>query len=139
MHGAELVVELGQHDAAGRVGGAEQPADERNRPARVGQLPPHQHHQAEAEEQEEEAGDRVLNADDFVIVREDVFPPEPELLMRVIVRMPVPVAMRFERRHLVHADSLPFQKPRTFLDSRVRLYAEGTSGASLPAGRKLEV
>ena len=63
--------------------------------ARIGELPPHQHHQAEAEEQEEEGGYRVLNADDFVILREDVFPPEPELLMRVIVRMPVRVAMRF--------------------------------------------
>ena len=49
VHGDELVVELGQHDAAGRVGLAQhrrQPR--RQRLARPRQLPPHQQHQQEA-------------------------------------------------------------------------------------------
>ena len=105
MHRAKLVVTLGQHDAGRCQRGGEQVADERDGPARIGQLPPHQHHQAEAEQQEEEAGYRVLNPDDFVILREDVFAPEPELFMRVLVCMRVRVAMLLDRRHLVHADS----------------------------------
>ena len=80
-------------------------------PARIGQLPPHQHHQREAEQQEQQAGDRVLDADDLVILREDVLPPEPELFMRVIVRMPVRVAVPLEGRHLVQRRLLPFRNP----------------------------
>ena len=85
VHRAELVVELRQHDAARRLVGAEQAADQRNRRARIGQLLPHQHHQREAEEQEQQAGDRVLDADDLVIDREDVLPPEAELFVRMVI------------------------------------------------------
>ena len=64
-----------------------QTADERNRAARIGQLITHQHHQAETEEEEQEAGDGVLDADHLVIDREDVLPPEAELLVRLVVSM----------------------------------------------------
>ena len=47
----------------------------------IGQLPPHEHHQREAEQEEEKAGDRVLDADHLVVEREDVLPPEPEVLV----------------------------------------------------------
>ena len=59
---------------------------ERDRPAGIGQLPPHDHHQREAEEQEQQAGNRVLNADHLVIDREHVFPPEAELLVMLADR-----------------------------------------------------
>ena len=54
--------------------------------ARVGELPAHQHHQREAEEQEQQAGDGVLDADHLVVDGEDVLPPEPELLVVGVVR-----------------------------------------------------
>ncbi len=115
-----------------------QPADERNGPARIGELPPHQHHQAEAEEQEKEAGYRVLDPDDFVILREDVFAPEPELFMRMFVRMLVRVAMPFDGRHLVHADSLPFRNPGLSLVAGCDCMQKAQA-AQPPAGRKMEV
>jgi hypothetical protein len=103
VHRAKLVVELRQHDAAGRVGGAEQRADHRNRRARVGELIPHEHHQRETEEKKEQAGDRVLNSDDLVIQREDVLPPEAKFLMCMFMGMlvSVPVRRRAEGRHVV--------------------------------------
>ena len=86
VHRAELVVELGQHRAARHARLAEELADERQRGARVGELPAHQHHQREAEEQEQQAGDGVLDADDLVVGREDVLAPEAELLVMGVVR-----------------------------------------------------
>ena len=80
VHRAELVVELRQHDPARGLVLTEQVADERNRRARIGQLPPHDHHQAEAEEQEEQGGDRVLDPDHLVVDGEDVLPPETQLV-----------------------------------------------------------
>ena len=59
---------------------------QRHRRARVGELPAHQHHQGEAEEQEQQAGDGVLDADDLVIGGEDVLAPEAELLVMGFVR-----------------------------------------------------
>ena len=56
VHRPELVVELGQHDAAGRVGLAHQAADDRNRPTGEGELPAHDQHQAEAEQEEHQRG-----------------------------------------------------------------------------------
>ena len=100
-------------------------ADQRNRPARIGQLPPHQHHQREAEEQEEQRGDRVLDADDLVIEREHVLAPEPEL---VVV---MPVAVRVSVRVLAA------RMNAGFVHKRGRLYAKGTSGASCAPGRKI--
>ena len=58
----------------------------RQRGFRVGELPAHQHHQRKAEEQEQEAGDGVLDADDLVVGREDVLAPEAELLVMGFVR-----------------------------------------------------
>ena len=76
---------------------------QRNRPARIGQLPPHEHHQGEAEQQEQQAGDGVLDADDLVVLRENVLLPEPEFVVSVIVRMLVrmPMGCRAEGRHVV--------------------------------------
>ena len=85
VHRAELVVELRQHRAARHARLAEERADDRQRRARVGELPAHQHHQAEAEEQEQQAGDRVLDPDRLVVDGEDVLPPEAELLVGSVV------------------------------------------------------
>ena len=49
----------------------------------IRQLPAHQHHQGETEEQKNQAAEAVLDADDLVIGRENVFSPEPELVMLV--------------------------------------------------------
>ena len=86
VHRAELVVELGEHRPARHARLAEEPADQRQRGARVGELPAHQHHQRKAEEQEQEAGDGVLDADDLVVGGEDVLAPEAELLVMGFVR-----------------------------------------------------
>ena len=68
MHRPELVVELGEHRPARHARIAE---DARRASgsggARVGELPAHEHHQRKAEEEEQEAGDGVLDADDLVI------------------------------------------------------------------------
>ena len=58
----------------------------RQRRARVGELPAHQHHQREAEEQEEQAGDGVLDTDDLVVDREHVRAPEAQYLVMDFVR-----------------------------------------------------
>jgi len=50
-------------------------------------LPAHEQHEAEAEEQQEKAGGNVLDADDLVIGGENVTAPEPELVMLVAVVM----------------------------------------------------
>ena len=54
--------------------------------ARVGELPAHEHHQRKAEEEEQEASDGVLDADDLVVGGEDVLTPEAELLVMGFVR-----------------------------------------------------
>ena len=80
----------------------------------IGQLPPHDHHQGEAEEQEQEAGDGVLDADHLVIDREDVFPPEPELLvMRLVVSMSMSDAQRSLRCPFLSLAG----RPRSFVSS----------------------
>ena len=68
VHGAELVVELRQHDAARRVRRAEQRSDDRDRLHRERELVAHQRHQAESEEQKQQARDGVLNPDDLVVL-----------------------------------------------------------------------
>ena len=79
VHRAELVVELREHRPARHARLAEEVADERQRRARVSELPAHQHHQRKAEEQEQEAADAVLDADDLVVGGEDVLAPEAKL------------------------------------------------------------
>ena len=86
VHRPELVVELGEHRPARHARLAEERADQRQRHARVGELPAHEHHQRKAEEQEQEAGDGVLDADDLVVGGEDVLAPEAELLVMDFVR-----------------------------------------------------
>ena len=58
VHRAEGVVQVRRHDALGRhvaEDRGQQRADHRHRLARVGDLPAHDHHQAEAEQQEAQA------------------------------------------------------------------------------------
>ena len=62
---------------------AESVADHRQRLARIGQLPAHQHHERKAEEQKDQPGDAVLDADHLVIGRENVLPPKTKLVMIV--------------------------------------------------------
>jgi len=89
VHRAELVVELGEHDAHRCLRVAEPAADDRNRMERIRQLKPHQHHQAETEQQKQQPGDGVLDTDHLVVHREHVLAPEAQLLVGVIVRVPV--------------------------------------------------
>ncbi len=95
VHGAELVVELRQHHAARHPRLPEQAPEERQRASRVRQLPPHQHHQAEAEEQEQQPGDRVLDPDRLVVEREDVLPEES---LRLVVSLVFGRVRRGDRR-----------------------------------------
>ena len=84
-----------KHDAARRLVNAEPVADERNRPARICQLKPHDHHQREAKQEKQEAGNRVLEPDHFVIEREHVLSPESQLLVvSSVVRMGCAVRRR---------------------------------------------
>ena len=94
VHGAELVVELGEHDAAGGALLAQPLADQRNGLAGVGDLPAHQQHQHEAEQQEEQSGHGVLDADHLVIDGEDVRLPEPQLVVLVLAVCVVSVRVR---------------------------------------------
>src|SRR5207237_9112586 len=95
VHGAELVVELRGHHSAGHRRLAEKLAEHRQRLPGIGELPAHHHHQTEAEEEKDQRGDRVLDADDLVVDREEVLAPERQLVVAVIgVRMPVAVAGR---------------------------------------------
>ena len=86
VHRTELVVELRQHRPARHAPLAEQVADQRQRRARVGELPAHEHHQRKAEEQEQEPRDGVLDADDLVVGGKDVLAPEAQLLVMGFVR-----------------------------------------------------
>ena len=86
VHRPELVVELREHRPARHARLAEEAADQRQRGARVGELPAHEHHQRKAEEEEQHAGDGVLDADDLVVGGEDVLAPEAELLVMGFVR-----------------------------------------------------
>src|SRR2546423_14786004 len=51
----------------------------------IRELPAHQHHEGKAEEEKNQAADSVLDADHFVVGRDDVFPPERQLVMLVPV------------------------------------------------------
>ena len=61
---------------------------------RKGKLPAHEEHQPEAEEEEEETGPEILDADDFVVGGKDVGPPKAELVMLVRVIVMGGVAVR---------------------------------------------
>src|SRR5258705_10925341 len=49
--------------------------------ARIGQLPPHQHHQGKTEEEEDQPGESILDADHFMVGRENIFSPPSKLVM----------------------------------------------------------
>src|SRR6266581_3888301 len=74
--------------------------------ARIGQLPPHQHHQGKTEEEENQSGESVLDADHLVVGRENIFSPPPELVMLAChagaVQRRVWIVMRFDRSGSVH-------------------------------------
>jgi hypothetical protein len=71
--------------------------------ARISQLPPHQHHQGKTEEEEDQPGESVLDADHFVIGGENVFSPPSELVMLVFSAVCAWMGMRFERSGSVHS------------------------------------
>ena len=58
-----------------------------------GELPAHEQHEAEAEEEKGQPGEAVLDADRLVVGGEDVLTPPAELVMIVMVRV-VPVVVR---------------------------------------------
>ena len=58
-----------------------QTAQHRQRMAGIGELKAHQHHEAEAEEEENQPSNHVLNADDLVVGGENIRPPPAELMM----------------------------------------------------------
>ena len=93
VHGAELVVELREHDAPRRIGRAEQRADHRNGLHREGELITHQRHQPESEEQKQETRDGVLNPDDLMVLGKNPLRHEALFVVK-IVRMSV--SMRVE-------------------------------------------
>jgi hypothetical protein len=84
VHGAKGVVEVRRDHPFGR-GAAEQPGQQRSHHghwlARMGDLPAHHQHQAEAEQQKTQGGQTVLNADDLVVRGEDVCAPETRLFV----------------------------------------------------------
>jgi hypothetical protein len=47
----------------------------------MGDLPAHEEHQEEPKQQKEKGGDAVLNADDLMVGGENVFAPEPQILV----------------------------------------------------------
>ena len=86
----------------------QQAAHHRNRLARMRNLPAHHQHQAEAEQQEAQRRQAVLDADDLVIGGENVFAPEARLFVmgfvdadvrhRVCRRLHVSVSIRIPPR-----------------------------------------
>src|SRR5437773_7549263 len=64
-------------------------ANDRQRLAGIRQLPAHQHHQAEAKEEEHQPAEAILNSDHFVVGGKNIFSPPSELVMLVrgVVRM----------------------------------------------------
>src|SRR5881397_4025162 len=76
--------------------------DHRQRLARISQLPAHQHHQAEAEEQERQTTKPVLNPDHLMVGGENIFSPPPELVVFMFAGVRVWVVMRFEGSRRIH-------------------------------------
>src|SRR4029077_8215162 len=92
--------------AVGHAPGAEdlieRETDQRERLPGIGELPSHQHHEAETEEKENQPTEAVLNPDDFVVGREDVLTPKAELVVLVAVVVVMRFVMGFERCGCVH-------------------------------------
>src|SRR4029450_84072 len=106
VHRAERVVKVGRHFPVRYHAGAEnvpqQVSNHRPCLTGIGQLPAHQHHQAKAKEQKNQAAEPILNADHLMVGGENVFSPPPELMMLVAGVVRVWIVMRFERSGSVH-------------------------------------
>ena len=74
-----------QTDAIDRNGGGQEPANQGDLHARVGQLETDPHGQQAADEQKEETGPKVLQANHLVVERPDVFGEEALLVLVVPV------------------------------------------------------
>ena len=84
VHRAEGIVQVRRNDPFGRCvaqDGGQQRPDQRHRLARMGDLPAHDQHQEEAEEQERKGGQTILEADDLMVGGEDVRSPELPFLV----------------------------------------------------------
>lgn len=71
VHADQRVVELGKHHAARRVQLTEPASDHRYGLTGIGELPPKENCEREANQEKDEAGQRVLEADDLLIRREE--------------------------------------------------------------------
>jgi hypothetical protein len=86
VHGAEGVIKIGRNhpglaDHAFPQQMVKNRADNRHAMPGIGQLPAHDRHQAQPQEQKHQAGDAILDSNDLVIGGKDVFPPEAWFLM----------------------------------------------------------
>jgi len=107
---AKATVKVRRHFAVGHGTGAEkvgQPfAKHRHRLAGVGQLPAHHHHEAKTKEQKRQATEPILDADHLMIGRENVFSPEAELMVLVLMSVAMAVFVRviagFNRSRGIH-------------------------------------
>ena len=92
VHRAEGIVKVGGHRAPGG-GLAEnffhQPADGRDRLARMRHLPAHQQHQEKSEQHETQRSQTVLDADDLVVGGKNVGAPEAEVFVMPVLLMAV--------------------------------------------------
>ena len=68
---------------------SEDALEPRNLGGGIRELEAHQHDQAEAEEQKNQCGHGVLDADDLVVDREYVFAPPRQLVMAVLIAHPL--------------------------------------------------
>ena len=79
-----------------------QSTDDRHRLARKGELPPHDQHESETEQHEEQRRETVLDTDHLVILGEDVLPPERFFVVtRVVFSRGFVLLENTHRRHLV--------------------------------------
>src|SRR5438046_9713753 len=87
-------------------------ADDRQCLARIGQLPPHQHHQGKTEEEEDQPGESILDADHLVVGGENIFSPPPELVMLMVGLVLMWMGMRFDRSGSVRSEERRVGKER---------------------------
>ncbi len=124
MHGAERIIKFRKHHAAGSDGLTQQLTDDRNFLARIGELPAHEHDQAEAEEQEDQRRHHILNTDDFVVSRKYVLTPKTKIMAvmtMVIMVMMVIVRVWFTvHKRPLNPDSCGFLPTRRLKSPRKR-------------------
>src|SRR2546423_1756774 len=93
--------------------------------ARIGELPPHEHHQAKAHEQKDETADAVLDANHLMVGRKNVFTPKSELVVVVFVSRLVMMsifAVRVKRSGSVHFGkklTVQYRKGKTHCKVRI--------------------